>query len=100
MWDQCIQLILHGAGAIHDQRHYQQWSPESAAAVGVPPAGEAERFLRRVEQNLTTLTRTMPMAEIEDLPAIYAASCCWGATDLGPTILAFGKCCSPLWQGQ
>jgi hypothetical protein len=38
-----------------------------AAAAGGPPAGEAERVLRRVERNLTMLTRTVPMAEIEDL---------------------------------
>jgi hypothetical protein len=38
------------------------------AAVGGPPAGEAERVLRWVEWNLTSLTRTVPMAEIEDLP--------------------------------
>jgi hypothetical protein len=44
------------------------------AAAGGPtvagdlPAGEAERVLRRVERNFTALTRTVPMAEIEDLP--------------------------------
>jgi hypothetical protein len=44
------------------------------AAAGGPtvagelPAGEAERVLRRVERNFTSLTRTVPMAEIEDLP--------------------------------
>jgi hypothetical protein len=31
-------------------------------------AGEAERVLRRVEWNFTVLTRTVLMAEIEDLP--------------------------------
>ena len=30
--------------------------------------GEAERVLRRIERNFTSLTRTVPMAEIEDLP--------------------------------
>jgi hypothetical protein len=39
-----------------------------ATAVGGPPAGEDERVLRQVEQNLTTLTRTVPMAKIKDLP--------------------------------
>jgi hypothetical protein len=39
-----------------------------AIIVGNLPAGEAERVLRRVEQNFTALTRTVPMAEIEDLP--------------------------------
>jgi hypothetical protein len=32
------------------------------------PAREAERVLRRVERNFTTLTHTVPMEEIEDLP--------------------------------
>jgi hypothetical protein len=32
------------------------------------PVGEAERVLRRVEQKFTSLTCTVPMAEIEDLP--------------------------------
>jgi hypothetical protein len=50
------------------------WPEAAAAAVGGAavagnlPAGEAERVLRRVEQNFTALTRTVPMAEIEDLP--------------------------------
>jgi hypothetical protein len=39
-----------------------------AGAVGGPQPGEAERVLRRVEWNLTTLTHVVPMAEIEDLP--------------------------------
>jgi hypothetical protein len=44
------------------------------AAVGGPtaagelPTEEAERVLRRVERNFTSLTRMVPMAEIEDLP--------------------------------
>jgi hypothetical protein len=38
------------------------------AAAGGPPTGEDERVLRWVEQNLTALTRTVPMPEIEDLP--------------------------------
>jgi hypothetical protein len=49
--------------------------PEAAAAAasgvavaGNPLAEEAERCLRRVEQNFTELTRTVPMIEIEDLP--------------------------------
>jgi hypothetical protein len=36
--------------------------------VGEPPTGEAERVLRQVERNFTSLTHTIPMAEIEDLP--------------------------------
>jgi hypothetical protein len=48
--------------------------PEAAAAaIGGPavagnlPVGEAERVLRRVEQNFTALTCTVLMVEIEDL---------------------------------
>ena len=37
-------------------------------AAGELLAGEAERVLRRVERNFTSLTRTIPMEEIEDLP--------------------------------
>jgi hypothetical protein len=36
-------------------------------AIGGPLVDEAERFLRRVERNLTSLTCTIPMAEIKDL---------------------------------
>jgi hypothetical protein len=39
-----------------------------AAVAGNLPVGEAERVLRRVERNFTALTRTVPMAEIENLP--------------------------------
>jgi hypothetical protein len=39
-----------------------------AAVAGILPAGEAERVLRRIERNFTTLTHTVPMVEIEDLP--------------------------------
>jgi hypothetical protein len=38
------------------------------AVAGNLPTGEAERVLRRIEQKFTTLTRTVSMAEIEDLP--------------------------------
>jgi hypothetical protein len=36
--------------------------------VGELLVGEAERVLRGVEKNFTSLTRIVPMAEIEDLP--------------------------------
>ena len=54
-------------------RHHPRPEAAAAAARGVvvagnPPAEEAERCLRRVEQNFTELTRTVPMIEIEDLP--------------------------------
>jgi hypothetical protein len=43
--------------------------PEAGpTTAGGPPAREADRVLRWVERNLTALTRTVPMAEIEDLP--------------------------------
>jgi hypothetical protein len=38
-----------------------------ATAAGGPLVVEAERVLRRVERNLTALTRAVPMDEIEDL---------------------------------
>jgi hypothetical protein len=38
------------------------------AVAGNPPAGEAERALRQIEQNFTELTRTVPMIEIEEMP--------------------------------
>jgi hypothetical protein len=55
------------------RRHHQPkvgpaGASKPASAAGGPPAGEAERVLRWVEWNLTTLTRTVSMAEIEDLP--------------------------------
>jgi hypothetical protein len=68
MWDQCIQQTSRGPGGILDQRQYQPQPPDQQQAAGGPPAGEAERVLRRVERNLTALTRAVPMAEIEDLP--------------------------------
>jgi hypothetical protein len=40
------------------------------ATTGDPLAREAERVLRRVEHNFTTLTRMVPMVEIEDLPPL------------------------------
>jgi hypothetical protein len=39
-----------------------------AAVAENPPAGQAERVLRQIEQNFTELTRTVPMIEIEDMP--------------------------------
>ena len=56
-------------------RNRRRPRPEAAAAAargvavaGNPPAGEAERALRQIEQNFTELTRTVPMIEIEDMP--------------------------------
>jgi hypothetical protein len=39
-------------------------------STGGPPAVEAERVLRWVERNLTTLTHVIPMEEIEDLQPV------------------------------
>jgi hypothetical protein len=39
-------------------------------STGGPPAVEAERVPRWVEQNLTTLTHVIPMEEIEDLQPV------------------------------
>jgi hypothetical protein len=50
------------------------WPEATAVAAGAAavarnlPTGEAERVLRQIERNFTALTRTVPMAEIEDLP--------------------------------
>jgi hypothetical protein len=41
---------------------------QTNSSIKGPPSEEAERVLRQVEYNFTTLTRTMPMAEIEGLP--------------------------------
>jgi hypothetical protein len=73
-----VNLVLHAdvglvwpAAFARNRRHPR---PEAAAAAargaaaGNPIAGEAERALRRIEQNFTELTRTVPMIEIEDLP--------------------------------
>jgi hypothetical protein len=56
-------------------RNRRRPRPEAAAAAaggvavaGNPPAGQAERALRQIEQNFTELTRTVPMIEIEDMP--------------------------------
>jgi hypothetical protein len=52
------------------QRHQPYAVPTTTSgptATGGPPAREAERLLRWVEQNLTALTRAVPMAKIEDL---------------------------------
>jgi hypothetical protein len=74
-----MYLLCTDVGPVHPtdfSRTRRHPRPEAgpAAAIGPtttaggPPAGEAERVLRWVEWNLTALTRTVPMAEIEDLP--------------------------------
>jgi hypothetical protein len=74
-----VKLVLHAdVGPVRPanfarNRHRPRPEATAAAARGIavagnPPAGEAERALRRIEQNFTELTRTVPMIEIEDLP--------------------------------
>jgi hypothetical protein len=74
-----VTLVLHAdVGPVRPAnfaRNRFRPRPEAAAAAargvavaGNPPAGEAERALRQIEQNFTELTRTVPMIEIEDMP--------------------------------
>jgi len=74
-----VTLVLHAdVGPVwpaNFARNRRRPQPEAAAATargvavaGNPPAGEAERALRQIEQNFTELTRTVPMIEIEDMP--------------------------------
>jgi hypothetical protein len=72
-----IHLLHADVGPVrptdYTRNRHRPW-PEAVAVTGGPaiagnlPAGEAKIFLRRVEQNFTALTRTILMAEIEDLP--------------------------------
>jgi len=74
-----VTLVLHAdVGPVRPAnfaRNRRRPRPEAAAAAargvavaGNPPAGEAERAPRKIEQNFTELTRTVPMIEIEDMP--------------------------------
>ena len=74
-----MTLVLHAdVGPVRPAnfaRNRRRPRPEAAVAAargvavaGNPPAGEAERALRQIEQNFTELTRTVPMIEIEDMP--------------------------------
>jgi hypothetical protein len=73
-----VNLVLHAdVGPVRPAAFAQNRRrprPEAAAATtrgaiaGNPTTGEVERALRRIEQNFTELTRTVPMIEIEDLP--------------------------------
>ena len=74
-----MTLVLHAdVGPVQPAnfaRNRRRPRPEAAAAAaggaavaGNPPAGQAERALRQIEQNFTELTRTVPMIEIEDMP--------------------------------
>jgi hypothetical protein len=73
-----MYLLCKDVGPVHPRdfmRTGRNPQPEAVPAAanrptttGGPPAEEDERVLRRVEKNLTTITHTVPMAEIEDLP--------------------------------
>jgi hypothetical protein len=73
-----VNIVLHAdVGPVRPAdfaRNRRRPRPEAAAAArgaavaGNLPAGEAERALKQIEWNFTELTRTVPMAEIEDLP--------------------------------
>jgi hypothetical protein len=74
-----VTLVLHAdVGPVRPanfarNRRCPRLEAAAAAARGVavagnPPAGQAERDLRQIEQNFTELTRTVPMIEIEDMP--------------------------------
>jgi hypothetical protein len=47
------------------------------ATIGELLAGEAERVLRRVDRNFTSITHTIPMEEIEDLPPSMQPHVVW-----------------------
>jgi hypothetical protein len=70
----CIDVeLVYLADFSRTRRHPR---PEAGPAIAVGPiettggnpVREAEKVLRRVEWNLTALTRTVPMVGIEDLP--------------------------------
>jgi hypothetical protein len=48
--------------------HREQIHLEGVAVEVGPLSSKDERVLRRVERNMTSLTRSMPMEEIKDLP--------------------------------
>jgi hypothetical protein len=95
-----MYLLCADVGPVHPtdfSRTRQHPRPEAGpaaaggpTAVGGPPAGEAERVFETVERNLTTLTRTVPMAGDRGSPTVHADSHCWGTTDLGPSFSASG----------
>jgi hypothetical protein len=64
--------LVHPRNFTRNRRHPQPEERPTAAgrpiAAGGPSTREAERVLRQVERNFTSLTRTVPMAEIKDLP--------------------------------
>jgi hypothetical protein len=74
-----MYLLCTDVGLVHPRdfsRTRRCPQPEAGLAAGIVPAtttggalvGEAERVLRWVERNLTALTCTVPMVEIEDIP--------------------------------
>jgi hypothetical protein len=93
-------LLCGDVGPVHptEFKRNRQWPrPEvgptvagGLVAAGVPPAKEAERVLRRVERNFTSLTRTVPMEEIEDLPSSMQPHV-WGHHGRGSNFLGVWK---------
>jgi hypothetical protein len=79
---------VHPTDFMRTRRHPR---PEAGpAAVGGPPAREADRVLRWVERNLTAHSHS-PNGRDRGPATIDATSCSWGATDLGPSLPVFGK---------
>jgi hypothetical protein len=74
--DMCLLCADEGPVRLADygRSRHRPRPGATPAATGGPaverdlPDGEAERVLRRIERNFTTLTRTVPMEEIKDLP--------------------------------
>jgi hypothetical protein len=74
--DMCLLCVDVGPVRLADYAKNKRLPQSRAAptavggpiAVGELPVGEAERVLRQVQRNFTSLTRTIPMEEIEDLP--------------------------------
>jgi hypothetical protein len=69
----CVDVVPVQPVDYARNRHCPQPGATPVAAGGLAvagdlPAREAERVLRWVECNFTALTRTVPMAKIEDLP--------------------------------
>jgi hypothetical protein len=106
-----MYLLCTDVGPVHPtdfsrtRRHPRPEAGPAAAAgptttAGGPPAGEAERVLRWVERNLTVLTRTVPMVEIEDLPPSMQPHVVGVPRTWVQLFRHLEKCRCSLWQGQ
>jgi hypothetical protein len=63
-----VRLADYARNKRHPRPRVAPAAAGGLATIVELPAWEVERVLRRVEGNFTSLTRTVPMAEIEDLP--------------------------------